>query len=248
MIAGVDPITLVQLVVQDRRIHELRQSIAAGRRRRRDLERLLGEHTEVRDAAKAKLDEVQGEIRRLEREIEDFKRQAKTHGSRLNEISDTREYRALNDEIRYVQRKASDNEETVLSHMEAAEKLQAEFDGAQGELDQKAQSVRAEVAQIQADEEARSADLRDAEKARDAILKEMPDAAQRFYERRARRIEMPIVWIREGACGYCHHKLTPQNAIEVLDHKTLIECESCGRIVVHIEENGAKSVSGTEAS
>jgi predicted nucleic acid-binding Zn-ribbon protein len=246
VISGVDPRTFVDLVLHDRQIHELTQNISAGQRRRKDLELLLQEHATTRNETKAKVDEVQSEIRRLEREIEEHKRQAKTHSSRLNEISDTREYRALNDEVRYLTRKVGDNEEAILEHMETAEKFGAEYETAQGELDVKTTEINDEIRQIEADGAERKTRLGDAEKTRDQLLAQLPPAAQTLYARRSKRIQMPIVWIRDGACGYCHHKLTPQNAIEVLNRKILVECESCGRHIVNIEPNGAESVSGAQ--
>jgi predicted nucleic acid-binding Zn-ribbon protein len=244
VISGVDPRTFVNLVLHDRQIHELRQNISAGKRRRRELELLLQEYATARNQSKGKLDEVQFEIRRLEREIEDHKRQAKTHSSRLNEISDTREYRALNDEVRYLTRKVGDSEEAILEHMETAEKQGAEYEKAQSELDAKTAEINDEIRQIESDGSERKLKLSDAEKTRDQLLESLPPAAQALYVRRSKRIQMPIVWIRDGACGYCHHKLTPQTAIEVLNGKTLFECESCGRHIVNVDQNGAESIQG----
>ena len=245
VIVGLDPRNLVELVKSDRQIHQLQLALRGGRRREAELEKALTEARSQAGEAQRRLEEMAAEVRKYEREIEDYRRQTKTHSSRLNEISDTREYRALNDEIRYLLRQVQEREETILALMETQEKSSHEFETLKAALSIKQAEITAEKARIEQERAQQSAQLATAQSERDRLLTTLPDTATRYYKRRSQRIEMPLVWLREGACGFCQHKLTPQNAIEVRDGRTLVECESCGRVIVNVDPTGAESVAKT---
>jgi predicted nucleic acid-binding Zn-ribbon protein len=242
-----DPRHLVELVVCDRKIHELQLMLRGGRRREAELEKELTETRGQAGEAQRKLEEVAAEIRKYEREIEDYRRQTKTHSSRLNEISDSREYRALNDEIRYLLRQVQEREEAILALLEAQEKQSAEFETSKGSLAAKTAAIAAEKERIDQERAQQTEQLTVEQAARNELLKTLPESASSYYVRRSKRIEMPLVWLREGACGFCLHKLPPQKAIEVRDGRTLVECESCGRVIVNVEThaNGAESSAKT---
>ena len=245
VIAGLEPRSLVELVVCDRQIHQLQLALRGGRRREAELDQELTQARSQAGEVQRKLEEMAAEIRKHEREIDDFRRQTKTHSSRLNEISDTREYRALNDEIRYLLRQVQEREEAVLVLLEAQEKLSASFEVSKTALSAKQEEIAAEKARIEQERTQQDELLSAAQKGRDRLLQSLPESASRYYVRRSQRIEMPLVWLREGACGFCQHKLPPQKAIEVRDGRTLVECESCGRVIVNVDTNGTATAAET---
>lgn len=241
MIVGLDPRNLIDLVVCDRKVHDLQLAVRSGRRRETELDKELAEARAQAGEAQRKLEEIATEIRKHEREIEDFRRQTKTHSSRLNEISDTREYRALNDEIRYLLRQVQEREEAILLLMESQEKLGAGFETTKTSLTARMAAITAEKSQIESERAAQGESLQKAQAERDRLLHSLPDAARSYYTRRSQRIDMPIVWLRDGACGFCLHKLPPQKAIEVRDSRTLVECETCGRMIVNVDPAGTET-------
>lgn len=241
MIAGLDPRILVQLVLSDRRVHELQMAVRSGQRRENDLGAELTQARGEAGETQRRLEELATEIRKNEREIEEFRRQSKVHGSRLNEIQDTREYRALNEEIRYLQRQVSEREELILGLMEQQEKLSGEFDQTKSELSDRSSEISEEKTRIESERLEQTELLNKAIEEREKFLASMPEAAKNYYDRRSKRIEMPIVWLRDAACGYCMHRLTPQKAIEVRDGKSLVECESCGRLIVNVDNHDVHS-------
>ena len=229
---AVDPGVLSQLVAFDRKVDELKQSLEAGRRKITELEALEGGANAELEAAKARLTEARLSVRKAELEIADLKRQAALHKGHLNEIADTREWRALNEEIRYIQRQIEEREEQTLASMEQVEKAEsgltdagAAIEGRRHELTRAKQAVLGEREGIQAALDAALAE-------RQGFVASVPAPTLRYYERQAARMPLPVVWLWEGACSYCHKRLTPQAQIEVRRMQALIVCEGCGRVVV----------------
>lgn len=227
-----DPKVLAELAAYDRKVFHHSSAIAAGRRQE---EKLRAEEVEAASAVaetRQRLEAAQGENRRLEKEADEMRRQAKHHGGRLNEIQDSREWRALNDEVRYLQRQAENRDEKALENMEAIEKLEAEYAEAEREFNSRKEQISNKRNLIVAEREEHEKQLAVARAEREEFLGQVPAATMRFYERRAKRQDMPVVWMREGSCSHCHAKLTPQGINDVRGGQRLVTCESCGRLVV----------------
>jgi len=228
----IDPRILSQVAHLDGQVHHHRSALAAGRKREADLEQLRKEYAAEATVKKNKVEELDAANKSLEAEIEDLQTQAKKHSGRLSEIQDTREYRALNEEVRYLRRQAENKEETVLANMELIEKAKVEFDSAHGDFENKAKEVTDEIEAIRKERVERETAMEEAAKHLDAYLEQIGEAVSRWWRRRAARMQLPVVWSEKGACGFCHHKLTPQKNLEVVQGRNQVVCDTCGRIVV----------------
>jgi predicted nucleic acid-binding Zn-ribbon protein len=241
-VTAVDPTVLSRLVAFDRKVDELQRSLDAGRRKLTELEAQESGAGAELDAAKGRVTEAKLSVRKSELEIADLKRQAALHKGHLNEIADAREWRALNEEIRYIQRQIEEREEQTLTAMEMAEKAEGGLSGVASAIEARRQEL-ADAKQVVVAERARvQAALEQAIAERQAFVASVPAVTLRWYERQARRFPMPVVWLWEGACSFCHKRLTPQAQIEVKRMQALITCEGCGRIVVAPPANGAPAV------
>lgn len=229
---GIDPRVLSNLATFDGEVHQHRMMIGDGRRRERQLKALEVELAADSQGKKVSAEELKKENRRLEGEIEDLKTQAHRHGARLNEIQDTREYHALNGEIKYLLRQAEEKEEVVLANLEKIEQAENEWKEAHDAFEEKLSETRAEAQRIASQRKEHEQALHQAEKALEQYLSQVDDAVVRFYRRRAKRQEQPVVWMDKGACGYCHTRLTPQGRLEVLNGEKLVTCGTCGRVIV----------------
>jgi predicted nucleic acid-binding Zn-ribbon protein len=186
------------------------------------------------------VDEFKLQIRQAELEVAELRRQAKVHLGHLNEISDSREYRALNEEIRYIERQIADKEEATLAVMEEAEKAEKVREETHQVLKDKRSEIAGQRAEIAEMVKQQTEKMRQREVAREAFYGQVPSSVKTFYDRRGKRQSMPVVWLwDDNACGYCHHRLTPQQRLEVLRSQTLVNCESCGRVIVAMPIVGA---------
>jgi len=250
-VSTIDPRILSQIAAHDFEVEECKQALAALAKREKKLVELEREYASDAAEAKARSDEYKLQIRQSELEVAEFRRQSKIHMGHLDQISDTREYRALSEEIRYIERQVNDKEEATLQIMEEAVKAeQARADSHQSLVD-KRQEIEAERIRMIELVKQQKEKMRQRQAARDAFYAQVPDEVKTFYDRRGKRQSMPVVWLWEdNACGYCHHRLTPQQRLEVLRAKNLVSCESCGRLIVTLPIVGAAShrVPSDEAS
>jgi len=233
VVKSVDPRALSQLSAHDFKAEECRQTIRSMNERRETLAQLEREYAAETAQAKTHLDELKLQIRQAELEIADLKRQSKVHQGHLNEITDSREYRALNEEIRYLQRQIGEIEEKTLLVMEESEKAEKVLEESRAEFNRQRAEFDKEREQIETDLVDQREKLENYLKTRSEFYKQVPAATRQFYERRSKRQQMPVVWMDDGnSCGHCHHRLTPQARLEVISAKNLVTCESCGRVIV----------------
>lgn len=233
MVNSVDPRVLSQLSAHDFKAEECRQAIRSMNERRETLAQLEREYAAETAQAKTRLDELKLQIRQAELEVAEMHRQSKVHQGHLNEISDSREYRALNEEIRYIQRQITENEEKTLGVMEESEKAAKALEESREEFNRRRAEFDREREQIESDLVDQREKLETYLKVRSDFYQQIPPATRQFYEHRSKRQNMPVVWMDEGdSCGHCHHRLTPQARLEVISAKNLVTCESCGRVIV----------------
>jgi len=231
--AAIDPRILSQLAAHDYKVEECKQALASHQKRLKFLEELEREYAGETAEAKARLDGLKLSIRQSELEVAEWRRQIKVHQGHLNEITDSREYRALNEEIRYLQRQIEEKEESTLTVMEEAEKAEKTLAESQKALSDKREEIAVEREDIARDMAKQKERLSRLKIARDAFYAEVPPTVRNYYERRGRRQSMPVVWMAEGgSCSHCHSRLTPQARLEVTTAKKIVVCESCGRVIV----------------
>lgn len=228
----IDPRILSQLAAFDGQVHQHRAAIASGRAREAHLEQLRLEYAGEAKEKKTRLEELEAANAALQKEIEEFQRQIKQHSGRLDQIQDTREYNALNDEIRYLRRQIENKEESILANMELIEKSQAEWESASKELDDKATEIKQEIEKIRSERAQHEQAMVDAKKALAQYLEQVDKRTVGWYQRRAQRQDRPVVWMEKDACTACHARLTPQEQLEVKNGNTLVQCQNCGRVVV----------------
>jgi predicted nucleic acid-binding Zn-ribbon protein len=47
---------------------------------------------------------------------------------------------------------------------------------------------------------------------------------------------LAVVLVKRGACGGCFNVVPPQRQADIKDHKRIIVCEHCGRILAGVED------------
>lgn len=232
MTVSIDPRILSQLAHFDGEVHRHRAAIASGRRREADLQQLRVEVAAEAQEAKGRVDALKEQNRALEAEIDDFNQRAKKYSGRLNEIQDQREWRALNDEVRYLRRQVEGREEQMLANLELIEKAEEEWKKAHEEFEKRSGEINNERNKILAEREMHQKQMATAAKALEEYLEQTDDRTVGYYRRRARRQDLPVVWMEKGACSSCHALLTEQMQMEISQGRSLVTCQSCGRVIV----------------
>ncbi|MFH1502022.1 MAG: C4-type zinc ribbon domain-containing protein [Candidatus Eisenbacteria bacterium] len=196
---------------------------------------LEAQRTAIREDVEGRqraLDDSAKERRHLETGLEDLSLKLKDLEGKRLQIKTNEEYAALLLEIEHTRTAISDAEDRILRGLEIAEDgtaaleaARAEADSAERILDERIKSLSVELGRlddavaIKKDERLRLTTRIDAITLGryERLLESKGDAA--------------VCWVSNGACSACRMRLPPQMVIEVKRADTLIECQSCGRIL-----------------
>lgn len=173
---------------------------------------------------------------RLEDEITSLQDKATQHDKTLygGTIGNPRELQALQDEIASLKRRISQLEDKELELMEQIEPLDADLAQLGGEraaLDERAEALRAQIAE---DEVAIDDELATARAERSALADSVEPALLTEYEQlRSHLGGIAIARLVGGSCGGCHLALSAVEVdrIKKLPVEELVHCEECGRLL-----------------
>lgn len=189
------------------------------------------------------------ERRAAEGAASDAQEKLKKYQQQINRVSTQREYGALLQEIDTVKTQISGSEEQALSSLdrhEKAEKELADRTASFQELDQRYaaelarwESEKPGVAKQVADLKTRIADLRSrlprpVVAQFDRIVDRHPNSALSPI----RLIERPGKGQKEWACTSCNYRVRPQSVVEIRNGTSLVQCDSCKRILYVEAEPG----------
>ena len=189
------------------------------------------------ESAQSSLDENQKELINIKGTLMDAAGKVKKYQDQLYLVTTNREYDALTNEI-----------ETVKSEMVEMENRQLVLESEIEELESTVASSEEQsstfIKQLEAnrDELKEKSDLTDAKQKeleiqREDLTKNISQRYLRKYERILKARRRAVVAIERSACIGCHKQLSPQVVYEIQQMDTFIECENCGRILVHIPKD-----------
>jgi predicted nucleic acid-binding Zn-ribbon protein len=208
------------------------------------------EHTTRRTEIQA-LEETAAEASRQRRAaeaaVQDAQEKLKKYQQQINKVSTQREYGALLQEIDTVKGQISTNEEQALSALDQNEKSDKELATLRESFRELEERYAAEMTRWEAEkpEVARQVETL---KGRVAELKaRLPRGIVAQFERildrypggataPVRPIERPGQKQREWHCLACNYRVRPQVVVEIRNGDTLVQCDSCKRILFFEEE------------
>jgi uncharacterized protein len=153
----------------------------------------------------------------------------------LMDVKTNREYQAMQLEIEMAREEVRRIEDGILERMLQADDLAALITRAEAEL--REVQARVESERLALDEEAAGlqAELERSSVAREALVAAIsPQALETFrYVAQGRR-GIGMAEARDGYCTICHVRLRPQVFNDVRRNDTIIQCESCSRILYFV--------------
>ncbi|MCF6237646.1 MAG: C4-type zinc ribbon domain-containing protein [Candidatus Marinimicrobia bacterium] len=184
------------------------------------------------------LDKNQKELLGINGTLMDAAEKVKKYQDQLYLVTTNREYDALTNEIETVK--------SGMVEMEARQLvLETEIEELEGTMASSEQQSTDFLAQLEAnrDELKEKSDLTDVrqkelELQREELTKNIGQRYLRKYDRILKARRRAVVAIERSACVGCHKQLSPQVVYEIQQMDSLIECENCGRILVHIPKDG----------
>jgi len=231
---------LMELQVADKEILRLKEEVAALPKRVAVIEEKLAATKAKLEKAKASAKADETARKKYEAAILDVQGKISKYRDQSLAVKTNEQYRALMQEIQFAEQEIRSNEDKILDLMVNAESRDKDVKAAEAEL-------KAETAEI--DKEKEQARQRTAED--EKLLAEWngkrntmragvnPDIL-RHYERVMKFRGSGLSEVRDQKCMACQVMLRPQTYNEVRAGQTIIECESCQRLLYFNPENEAK--------
>ncbi len=207
------------------RIDELPSRIA-------QLDARLGETSEEVVRAQQRFDDLKADRQAREKELAVVQTRLSRFKEQLMEVKTNREYQAMQVEIAGGEAEVRRLEDIILERMLEGDELAAEVERAQRQLTEEGATIEAERGGLEREQvelEQRVEQL-EAERQRQVGVLTPPLLA--LFEKLARhRNGIAVVAARDGRCSSCQVRLRPQLFNNVRLNDSLIQCESCQRIL-----------------
>jgi predicted nucleic acid-binding Zn-ribbon protein len=209
------------------------------------LERLAREIVAAEDArvsAQVTVDDLDRDIARLEKDVEQVRQRAGKDQDRLvGGHAPARELEALQHEIASLARRQSELEDAELELMEQREAAQAALDQAVATV----ASTRAERDTVEGERDKILADITKEQEFRSAgrgpLVADLPADLVALYDRiRESSGGIGAALLRAGRCGGCRLELSGSEkaAVRAAAPDEVVRCEDCRRILVRTHESG----------
>jgi predicted nucleic acid-binding Zn-ribbon protein len=187
--------------------------------------------TSVKDriaAAQASRREIEKELAMVQGRLSKFKDQ-------LMEVKTNKEYQAMQKEMAVAERDVRSHEDKLLDHMELAETSAAELKAAE-------QALKAEQAEVAAEQKTLDARHVELEQEiarlsgeRQSVVGSLSKEVLSLFERVAHgRRGVAVAEAKDGLCTVCHVRLRPQVFNDARRNDSIIQCESCTRILYYV--------------
>jgi hypothetical protein len=158
----------------------------------------------------------------------------KRYQKQQNNVKNNREYDALSKEIEMQKLEIQLNEKRIREATDDMTQRQEQIDLAKKSIKEKEKNLKTKREELE-----RIIEETDAEEK--ALLKKSKDQAAKIEDRllqayhRIRstyRNGLAVVTVNRDACGGCYNAIPPQTQMEIRQHKKIIICEHCGRVLV----------------
>lgn len=240
--------TAIELQHVDLTVAELISRIEALPSQIQALEAQLRDFIHTHEERKQRLSANQKERRELDGEIQSIQTKISRHKDQLYQVKTNEQFKAMKHEIEAEEENIRKIEDQILDKMMEAEQLEKLVKDAASRLDGEKARVASTIQQLESE---RQADIQERDKLlshREELSRALSDTVREVYERvRSARRGLAVAQVRDGSCTGCNVLLRPQAYNNVRTNDSIINCESCGRILYYVQPS-PEGESATEAS
>ena len=232
---------LIQLQELDLTVDRQRRRIADIPLLRAALDARLAERIATVDAVKGRIAACQAARREIEKDLAAVQTRLSRFKNQLMEVKTNKEYQAMQKEMSVAEEEVSVLETRMLERMVEADGFAAELKTAEAALKaEQAESTRG-LQQLDTERGELERALQKTTDERHTLTAQISKDALAVFERVAHgRKGLAIAEARDGLCTVCHVRLRPQIFNEIRRNDSLIQCDSCTRILYYVP---AQSVS-----
>jgi len=204
------------------------------------LKRELQETETRHDTVKSDLEDVQKTKRQLESDLHEFADKSKKYQEQLYRVTSNREYDAITTEIDTIKTRINEVELQVIELLEKEETLNTELKSVESELTSLRENLETKEESLVKKIQETEKDVETFSKKREQVAARVNPQVLYQYERIRKGIgNTAVVAVQKYSCGGCFSAIPPQKVVEIRMMNQLILCESCGRILVSGQMQGA---------
>jgi uncharacterized protein len=166
--------------------------------------------------------------------IKDSQTLIKKYEAQQSKVKNNREYEAIIKEIEYQTLEIQLSEKRIKENKFDIQNKKTVLDSSREVLEQKKQELETKKTELNS--------IIEETKKEEAVLEKTSTEAARLIEDRLyqaykkvrdnARNGLAVVAIQRDSCGGCFNKIPPQRQLDIRQHKKVIVCEHCGRILV----------------
>src|SRR5438093_3924342 len=183
-------------------------------------------------AAKAQLTDNQTARRALEKDVAVHQGRLSKFRDQLMAVKTNQEYQAMQKEIEFAQGGVKEIEDKVLELMLEADELTAALKRAEAELASETKAVDADRRAMATDMATLKASVERITAERADLVRAIDPQVLAIFELVARRRHgVAAAEARDGICTICHVRLLPQVFNNIRRNDSIIQCDSCQRIL-----------------
>jgi uncharacterized protein len=195
----------------------------------------LSERTTDVAAVKAKIDVSQAARREIDKELAAVQGRLSKYKDQLMEVKTNKEYQAMQHEIATAEQAVRAHEDRLLDRMEEQETLGTELKAAEAALKAAQAEVTTDKKALEGERSELDRKLEEQTAERTALTAQISRPALTLFESIAKhRKGIALSEARAGGCTQCHVRLRPQVFNEVRRNDSLIQCDSCSRILFFV--------------
>ena len=174
-----------------------------------------------------------GEKRRAEeKEVAGVQTRLAKYKDQLLEVKTNREYTAMLHEIETAQNDIRTREDRILEIMMESDELNAGVKKSEGELKAAEKEIAGERSVLDTEMVALQAEIDRTTAEREKLVADIDRHVLAIFETTAKgRKGVAVAEAKDGLCTICHVRLRPQVFNEVRKNESIIQCDSCRRIL-----------------
>jgi predicted nucleic acid-binding Zn-ribbon protein len=231
---------LIKLQQLESAVDEARRKIADYPARTQALDARLQQARDLFAAVKARLAAVTDKRRAEEKEVASVQTRLAKYKDQLLEVKTNREYTAMLHEIETAQNDIRAREDRILEIMLETDELNAGLKKSENELKTAEKEIATERAALDSETAALQTEIEKASGERQKLAAEIDRRVLSTFEQVARnRRGVAVAEAKDGHCTICHVRMRPQVFNEVRRNASIIQCESCQRILYFAGESEA---------
>jgi predicted nucleic acid-binding Zn-ribbon protein len=212
------------------------------------LDALLQSATTALASAKQSLTDTQTARRSIDNDLLSANQRLDKYKDQVMAVKTNEQLHAMQHQIKAVEAEVGQHEERVLVNMMKADEVNAEIKRAEAALKAAQAKVAAERSAIETDAKTHQATVSECAVARDQIVASMDNKGAIETFQRIAKVRGTAVARAEGErCTICQVRLRPAVFAEVRKNESLVQCDSCNRILYYIAPapKGAPATPGT---